>query len=297
MEKLKKSKERYDNMEVPEELNEVVLSSIEKARWKREEKIRIKKSNRSFLISKWTLAAVALLFAFIIIGVNTSTAFAKELQNIPVLGGFFKVFMVSSYGYEDEDMAVTVEIAGIEDIKNSTNGLADEVNREISNKCNNYVEEAKKRAREYKEAFLETGGTEEEWKEHDIQIKVWYEIKSQSKQYLSFVVQGTENWTSAYAETKYYNLDLTNVKYVLLEDILGKDYIEIANKSIAAQIEGRQRKQGDIFWSAEEGGFKTISDDVKFYLNQKGNPVIVFEKYEIAPGAMGAVEFEIERQE
>jgi len=31
------------------------------------------------------------------------------------------------------------------------------------------------------------------------------------------------------------------------------------------------------------------------YINENGNPVIVFEKYEIAPGAAGAVEFEIQK--
>lgn len=29
-------------------------------------------------------------------------------------------------------------------------------------------------------------------------------------------------------------------------------------------------------------------------MNEAGNPVIVFEKYEIAPGAYGELEFEIE---
>ena len=43
----------------------------------------------------------------------------------------------------------------------------------------------------------------------------------------------------------------------------------------------------------QEAGFKTISDDTPFYINENGNPVIVFEKYEIAPGYMGYQEFEI----
>ena len=50
---------------------------------------------------------------------------------------------------------------------------------------------------EYKKAFMETGGTEEEWEAHDINIHVGYEIKAQTEAYLSFAVQGTENWSSA----------------------------------------------------------------------------------------------------
>lgn len=43
------------------------------------------------------------------------------------------------------------------------------------------------------------------------------------------------------------------------------------------------------------GLFTGISENTKFYMNEAGNPVIVFDKYEIAPGSAGAVEFEIER--
>ena len=42
-----------------------------------------------------------------------------------------------------------------------------------------------------------------------------------------------------------------------------------------------------------ESGFQSIADDQAFYLNQAGNPVVLFDKYEIAPGYMGAQEFEI----
>ena len=39
-----------------------------------------------------------------------------------------------------------------------------------------------------------------------------------------------------------------------------------------------------------------IRPDQPFYINHAGNPVIVFEKYEIAPGYMGAPEFEVRAQ-
>ena len=40
-------------------------------------------------------------------------------------------------------------------------------------------------------------------------------------------------------------------------------------------------------------GFQSIADDQPFYINEAGNPVVVFAKYEIAPGSMGQQEFEI----
>ena len=42
-------------------------------------------------------------------------------------------------------------------------------------------------------------------------------------------------------------------------------------------------------------GFTTVSENTKFYLNEAGNAVVVFDEYEIAPGYMGMPEFEIEK--
>ena len=43
--------------------------------------------------------------------------------------------------------------------------------------------------------------------------------------------------------------------------------------------------------------FLGISEDTKLYINENNRPVIVFEKYEIAPGSSGEIEFEIAKQE
>ena len=74
--------------------------------------------------------------------------------------------------------------------------------------------------------------------------------------------------------------------------MLGDDYIELVDKSIREQISARQTA-GEVFFAPEEGGFTGITKDARFYINENNNPVIVFEKYEIAPGSSGSVEFEI----
>lgn len=83
-----------------------------------------------------------------------------------------------------------------------------------------------------------------------------------------------------------------------LKDMLGEDYIGLANESIKAQMEERQKENSNItYWTPEEGGFTTVDEATSFYINEKGNPVVVFEKYEIGPGSLGMPEFEIERVE
>ena len=79
---------------------------------------------------------------------------------------------------------------------------------------------------------------------------------------------------------------------VTLKDLLGSDYVELVNESIKEQIAERQ-KSGEVFFTAEEGGFAGISEDTKFYINENNRPVIVYEQYEIAPGSSGEITFEI----
>lgn len=292
MGRLEKMKERYDEIVIPEELNVRIGQEIMKSRKQQAEKNYASKRHKFRKVTLSMGAAAAAICILFMTALNTSPVFAKEAAQLPIIGGLARILTFRSYEMEKDDIAVSVEIPTIEMIAEDTGIAADEINQEILAQCNQYAEDAILRAEEYRTAFLETGGTLEEWKEHNIKITVNYEIKQQNDDYLSFVIRGTENWTSAYSEAKYYNLDLNTGDFVTLEDMLGVDYVELANKSIQEQIAKRQ-DAGETFFTAEEGGFTGISEDAKFYINKKNRPVIVFEKYEIAPGASGEIEFEI----
>lgn len=292
MSKLEMMKERYDSIVIPEELNIRVQQEIQKSRKQQEEKGRVESRHRFRKVIRSMEAVAAAACVLFTAALNTSPVFAKEAGELPVIGGLARILTFRSYEMEKDEIAVSVEIPSIEMIAEDTGIAADKINREILDRCNQYAEDAVKRAEEYRTAFLETGGTLEEWAEHDIKITVGYEIKQQSGDYLSFVVRGTENWTTAYSESKYYNLDLSTGKVVTLQDMLGGDYVELVNRSIREQIAERENA-GETFFTAEEGGFAGISEGVKFYINGNNRPVIVFEKYEIAPGSSGEIEFEI----
>lgn len=296
MGKLDEMKERYDQTAIPEELNVRIRQEIEMSRNKQAEKRGKGRSRRIKVIIRSMEAAAAAVCILFTAALNTSPVFAKEAGQLPVIGGLARVLTFRSYETEKDDIAVSVEIPTIEMIAEDTGIAVDEINQEILARCEQYADEALRRAEEYRTAFLETGGTQEEWAQHDIKITVDYEIKQQNGDYLSFVVRGTENWTTAYSESNYYNLDLRTGKMVTLKDMLGADYVEVANESIRKQIAERQ-KAGEVFFTAEEGGFAGISENAKFYINKNNRPVIVFEKYEIAPGSSGEIEFEITLEE
>lgn len=235
-------------------------------------------------------AAICLLFTGL---VNGSTAFVASVENIPVIGSLAKLVNFRSYSEETEDYAISVSIPAVIENDDKNSNRSDDINAEIMKLCEQYASDAKERALEYREIFLETGGTEEEWKEHDITITVDYEIKNESSEYLSFVIYGYESWLSSEAVAYYYNLNVNTMQYVTLEELLGQNYVDLVNEQINQQIKERQENGREVFFTQEEGGFETISEEQNFYINNAGNVVIVFGKYEIAPGSMGNVEFEI----
>ena len=292
MHKLETMKERYDQIIIPEELNIRIQQEIEKSRKQQEEKRGAGSSLRFRRVIRSVEAVAAAACILFTAALNTSPVFAKEAGELPVIGGLARVLTFRSYEAEKDDIAVSVEIPTIEMITEDTGITVDGINQEILARCDQYADEALLRAEEYRSAYLETGGTPEEWAEHNIKITVGYEIKQQGSNYLSFVVWGTESWTTAYSESKYYNMDLRTGKLVTLKDMLGSGYVELVNESIREQIAERE-KAGEVFFTAEEGGFAGISEDAKFYINENNRPVIVFGKYEIAPGSSGEIEFEI----
>ena len=292
MGRLENMKERYDAVVIPAELNDRIQQEITRSRRQQAEKKAASRRHTFRKMIRGMAAAAAAAGILFTTALNTSPVFAKEAAQLPVIGGVARILTFRSYETEKDDIAVSVEIPTIEMIAADTGITVDGINQEILERCEQYARDALLRAEEYRTPFLDTGGTPDEWAEHNIKITVGYEIRQQSNDYLSFVVRGTENWTNAYSESKYYNLDLNTGRPVTLQDLLGSDYVELADKSIWEQI-ARRQNAGEVFFTAEEGGFTGISEYVRFYINRDNRPVIVFEKYEIAPGSSGEVEFEI----
>ena len=298
MRQIEDARKRYEEIPIPAELSGRVRAAIVRSEEKRKSQrqriptVRIRRKHRIWGTCAGMAAALVLVFTT---ALNTNTAFAEMAAGLPVIGAAARILTFRSYERDEGDWKISVEIPSVEMIAKDTNGLDSALNQEIYDLCSQYADEAVERAREYKKAFMETGGTEEEWEAHDINIHVGYEIKAQTEAYLSFAVQGTENWSSAYSETKYYNIDLKDNKMVTLADVLGHDYARIADESILRQMENMEEKEGIAFWSKSEGGFTGVTDKTVFYMNEKENPVLVFDKYEIAPGAYGKLEFEIDK--
>lgn len=305
--RLEDGKEYYDSIEIPDELSDVVNRAIGS---KSKGEIRMnyeknRKKNNVVRFFRYTAAAAAGLLICLTVGVNTSEAFAKEMSEVPVLGALAKVLTVRSYHGTDGEYEINMDVPEIvEEQAGEGAAFTGDVNAEIQKIVDDYMETAKEEFQEYKEAFFATGGTQEEWGGRTMDIVVDYDVKYQEGNILSLELVTAKGWVSAQEERYYYNLDLSTRENLTLKDLLGEDYVELCNESIVAQINQRIAEDENKTYfgfgtggaeDAELGieGFTTVTEETKFYINEQGNVVVVFEKYEIAPGYMGFQEFEI----
>lgn len=298
--KLVDLKKLYENPTIPDELSDRIQAALlqkqsDVHQWGQEKKQMTgkKENNRLRYIKQTAAAAIALaiLTGGFAVSVNTVPSFADSIKDVPVLGSLAKVFTVDEVKKDDSVAKIDMKIPAVEGIKDAA--FEKKINSQIKDKMTEVVAATRKEAEDSKKSWLENGGNESEYPLAVIEVD--YRVKSISKDVLSFMVYQTSRGADSYEDQYYYNIDLKNNRELTLKDMLGDDYINIANKQIKAQIAERSKDPNNMYFDGDEGvdGFSTISKDQNFYVNDKGNPVIVFNKFEIAPGAMGVQEFEI----
>ncbi len=273
-----RAREAYENTPIPQELDQRVRAGIQQGR----------KNRRQRTVRRWLSAAAC--FAVLVAALNVSPTIAKAAAEVPVLGGLFRVMTFISYDASDGGINYVVSVPRLE----SDADLAGQVNAAIRQRVDAHTARARQDWADYKEAFFATGGTEEEWGDREMDVFVGYEVMSQTDTQVSFVVTLAEGWVASYEERYYYNLDLAEDRVLTLQDVLGKDWVEICNASIQEQIAASADEDGfTYFFAPEDGGFTTVDGDTGFYIREDGTVVVAFPRYSIAAGAAGIPEFPI----
>lgn|GEM_PF-2014822 len=240
------------------------------------------------MLRRLSLCAAALLGALIIV-LNVSPAFALAASDIPVLGSLCRIFTFRQEQITDEKKVISITMPKLTSTGNSA--LEKRVNLEISRIIDTEVKDATDRANEYYDAFLSTGGKPEEY--IPVEVTFNYEIKSITSQRVSFMIYKSETLANAYQTEHFYNLDLETGRDLTLRDLLGGSYRSIAAAQIERQLVERSPQLG--FYLFDDVDIPALIDENRsFYLNENGKVVIVFDKYEIAAGAAGELEFVID---
>jgi hypothetical protein len=273
-------KEKYESIEIPKELDVMINNTIKSNR---------NKQNKYKKIAVSLTAASAIAVFSLTLNVNES--FAQSVTEIPLFGQMAKVLIFKDYSFENKDLKADVVMPRVEQLENIE--FEEKINKVIQEKVDQVLLEANFRANEYKEAYISTGGTEELYAENKIEVKVNYEVLSKNENTLSFLVYSTDTLAAVYAENMYFNLDIQNNQVLTLDKLIGEDYVNVVTESVLETIKRQKENQDKVFFDLVYEPDWKIREDVAFYINSNNNVVVVLDKYEIAPGSMGRLEYEI----
>ncbi|HSQ89996.1 anti-sigma-V factor rsiV [Romboutsia sp.] len=276
-EKLQKLKENYMNIEIPDKIDDIVNQAINNK----------KSANKKNIIK--TLGIVAASLVVFIGSVNISPVFADTLEDIPVIGNIVKVVNFSNYNFNKNGFDVSIKVPKVEGLKNKKleNELNEELQKEGKSLYNDYVNEVK----ELQKGNIQGRKVGESW----------YEVKTDNDDILSLVIFNYQAQGSTNTTRKFYNINKKNETAITLKSMYkDKDYISIISENIKSQMKEQMKTDPDKYYWVDsdipEMDFKAIKEDQGFYINENNELVICFDKYEVAPGYMGLVEFVIPQE-
>ena len=297
-------KDNIINYENYKEVSEEVLHSLRKEylepqmseeqmnrlKMKMEDAKRENRRDRGKIrVKRAAATAAALVIAFVTLP-NTSPTIAYAMEQLPIVGQLVKVVTFRDYEYEDEKYKADVEVSELavdselEGSQATLEKTADEINAEIQEITNELLDEFAKHMKEelgYKELIVKS------------------EVLTTTEEYFTLKLSCYEAEASGYEWNCFYTIDLGSGERLQLKDIFieGAEYIVPISENIKEQMRSQMAIDENVsYWlddEMEELNFKTISEDVSFYINEKDHLVISFNEGEVAPMYMGVVEFEI----
>lgn len=271
--KLERLKSNYMDIEIPTELDEVVNKALNS---------HDKKKKTHIKILMGTGAAAALLM----VALNTNPTFAKSLSNVPVLGNVIKVMTFVEYKVDDEKHQANIKVPAISNLKDK------ELEKSLNEK---YLNENKQLYQE----FMQEVETLKKQDDGHLGVESGYVVKTDSEDILS-IGRYVVNTVGSSSTTFQYDTIDKKEQVLLTLPILFKNqnYIETISENIKGQMKQQMREdKSKVYWILDAGfenpidPFEKITPNQNFYINEDNKLVISFDKYEVAPGYMGVVEF------
>ncbi|NLG86230.1 MAG: DUF3298 and DUF4163 domain-containing protein [Firmicutes bacterium] len=269
-------KQEYMSTPIPRELDFVVRKALQKSRHKSPfDKIRI------------AAASIAAALALVTVGVNSSPVFAQALAEVPVVGSIVQVLTFRQFTVREDNFEADIKVPKIQGLENKD--LESSLNEK-------YLAENKKLYEEFKAAM-------EEGKEKGgghLGVGSGYEVVTDND--AIFTVKRYEFTVAGSSDTKikYDTIDKKREILITLPSLFKDDsYVEVISDNIINQMKEQMASdENKVYWldgyvEEFQQPFERISKDQGFYINADGKLVISFDKYEVAPGYMGVVEFVI----
>lgn len=279
--KIDQLKKEYMNIPIPTELELTVKKTLKEGKKSMKKKIYFKRIGI-------TAASIALIASVFTIGINTNDAFAQTLIDIPAFSGIVRVLTFKEVTLKDDMYNADIKTPAIEGLEN----------KDLQNSLNEkYLDESKKLYEEFTadlEKLKENGGGH-------MGLDSGYVVKTDTDKILSVGRYYVNTVASSSTTFKYDTIDKENEVLITLPSLFKDDgFVDVISKNIKEQmLEQYKADENKIYWvEGIEVGimtdlFEKISKNQSFYISAENKLIISFDKYEVAPGYMGVLEFEI----
>lgn len=265
-------KNHYLETEIPSDLDLKI-----KRTFKEYNKMKRIKSLKTGLV-----AAAAFITVFTGM-VNFNQSFADSLSELPVIGKIVQVLSFRFDVVETENVHANIETPVITGLENEA--LQESLNQK-------YFEENKA----LYESFMEEMKAIEEKGGH-LGVDSGYLIKTDTDRILSICRYYVNTVGSSSTTMRFDTVDKTQGILITLPSLFIDDsYVDVISTYLIQYMKDDMDANPDnIYWVKEDDftSFEKIDANQNFYLNENGKLVISFDKYEVAPGYMGVLEFEI----
>ena len=245
----------------------------------------VSKNKKIKIFPRVAAAAACFLIFTLVLLPNISVVYAQTLENIPIIKNIVRVVTIRNYFYSDENHDMHIKVPQIE---SEENDAADYINKDVNELTTVLVNQF------YKD--LEINGNNGHGS-----IYVDYEAITNTDRWFTLKLTVNEIAASSNTYYKFYHIDKSAGKIIKLGDLFKTDdYSAVLADEIKKQM--KQQMENDeniIYWvnDAEIGkDFAYVDAEHNFYFNSNGELVIVFDKYEVAPGSMGTPEFAIKKE-
>jgi hypothetical protein len=278
---LQQLKNEYLDVPIPKELDFVVKKAL------KDSGVNVVNKKSNFKRMRIAAASIAATVAIITVGVNSSPALALTLSKAPVVGGIVKVLTFREYTVNEDKYQADIKVPSIQGLNNKA--LENSLNEK-------YLTENKK----LYEGFMADMENLKKNQGGHIGINSGYRVKTDTERILS-VENFTFSTVNSLSKNGFVTIDKKNEILITLPSLF-KDpsYVDIISENIKKQmIEQNKADKNKFYWveGIDQNGtmelFEKISDDQSFYINKENKLIICFEKFEVAPGYMGNVEFVI----
>ena len=271
---MNKFRNEYENIEIPDELEFLVRTTI---------KEQEKKMKRKNIINKSVIAAAVAGVVFVG-SINLSSEISYALSEVPVLGSIVRVLTFKTFELKDNNFDAELKTPAIEGLDSNLEAMLNEKYLDENQKL---YDDFMKEIDELKKADMD---------EAHMGIASGYEVKTDTDKLLVIGRYVVNTAGSSSTTIKYDTIDKQNKLLITLPSLFKDEaYIDIISENIKAQMKEQMKDENNVYWLEDEmmgdENFSKIDKNQSFYITKDNQLVIAFGKYEVAPGYMGNPEF------